>query len=83
MQWQPIETAPKNEAGEMLGPTILIHYEADGLPWPAYWGPCPDAHAEGAWLSCSDTDDRPFNTPDVTHWMPLPTPPGGGNATSG
>ena len=74
-EWQPIETAPKNVAGEMLGPTILIYYEADGLPWPAYWGPCPGANAEGAWLSYNDMDDRPFNTPDVTHWMPLPLAP--------
>ena len=79
MQWQPIETAPKNEAGEMLGPTILIYYDADGLPWPAYWGPCPGAPAEGAWIPCDDSQDRPFHTPDVNHWMPLPTPPNGGS----
>lgn len=78
--WQPIETAPKNEAGEMMGPTILIFYDADGLPWPAYWGPCPGAHSEGAWIPCDDYQDRPFNTPDVTHWMPLPEPPGKNDA---
>ncbi len=38
MEWQPIETAPKNEAGEMLGPTILIYYQADELPSPALGG---------------------------------------------
>lgn len=71
--WQPIETAPKNEAGEMLGPTILIWYAEDKLPWPAYWGPCPGATAEGAWLSLDD-DDRSFEIECVTHWMPLPVP---------
>lgn len=74
--WQPIATAPKNPEGEMLGPTILIFYQADGLPWPAYWGPCPGAHCEGAWIPCDDMQDRPFETADVTHWMKLPTPPG-------
>ena len=73
-EWQPIKTAPKNDAGEMLGPTILIWYQANELPWPAYWGPCPDAHAEGAWLSLDD-DIRAFETECVTHWMPLPEPP--------
>ena len=71
--WQPIETAPKNEAGEMMGPTILIYYDADELCWPAYWGPNPQAHAEGAWLSY---DDGVFDERCVTHWMPMPAPPG-------
>lgn len=71
--WQPIATAPKNPAGEMFGPTILIYYDVDGLSWPAYWGPCPDAPAEGIWLPCED--GRPFDTPFVTHWMPLPPAP--------
>lgn len=72
-EWQPIGTAPKNDAGEMLGPTILIWYDADELPWPAYWGPHPDAISEGTWLSNDGT--APFDTALVTHWMPLPEPP--------
>ena len=76
MEWQPIETAPKNPAGEMLGPTILIYYDADGLPWPAYWGPCIGALSEGSWI-LADPDASPsaFRTEDVTHWMPLPPAP--------
>lgn len=77
IKWQPIETAPKNPAGEFLGPTILIFYKADGLPWPAYWGPMSNALAEGAWLSTDDTGE--FRTEDVTHWAPLPEPPGRNN----
>lgn len=73
-EWQPISTAPKNDAGEMLGPTILIWDAASDLPWPAYWGPCPDAPAEGAWLSL-DGDIRAFEMSCVTHWIPLPEPP--------
>ena len=66
-EWQPIDTAPKNDAGEMLGPTILIWYEADSLPWPAYWGPNMDAIAEGAWMI---DGGAPFDTALVTHWQP-------------
>jgi hypothetical protein len=76
IEWQPIETAPKNEAGEFLGPTILIYYAADGLTWPAYWGPEKGSLVDGAWHVADDYgDDRPFNTPDVTHWAPMPNPP--------
>lgn len=74
--WQPISTAPKNEAGEFLGPTILIYCTADELPWPAYWGPCSGAHAEGAWHSADPSvEPSEFRTEDVTHWMPLPPAP--------
>lgn len=72
--WQPIETAPKNEAGEFLGPDILIYYTVNGLPWPAYWGPSADSRVDGAWIS-HDDDCREFSTEHVTHWMPLPAAP--------
>lgn len=72
--WKPISTAPKNEAGEFLGPTILIYYQADGLPWPAYWGPSSDSRIDGVWM-CADDDAGEFRTEDVTHWMPLPPAP--------
>jgi hypothetical protein len=75
MKWQPIETAPKNAAGEFFGPTILIYYVTDGLTWPAYWGP-DRGSSEGAWHAADDDGEHiPFHTPDVTHWMPmLPSP---------
>lgn len=76
--WRTIDSAPKNEAGEFLGPTILIYYAADGLPWPAYWGPSKDSRIDGAWMCCDDDADE-FHTPSVTHWMPLPLPPIGGD----
>ncbi len=76
MNWNIIDTAPKNEAGEFIGPTILIFNQADLLPWPAYWGPSEGCLVEGAWIIADDAASvRLFNTPDVTHWMPLPTPP--------
>jgi len=71
--WQPINTAPKNEAGQMFGPTILIYYRVDDLPWPSYWGPNLSAPAEGCWLSCDE--NPPFDEDYVTHWQPLPSAP--------
>ena len=72
-EWQPIETAPRNEYGEFLGPTILIFSRADDLPWPAYWGPCHESLSEGAW--CLADGEGQFATEDVTHWMFLPEKP--------
>lgn len=72
--WKPISMAPKNQAGEMLGPTILIYNQADGLVWPAYWGPTEDCLAEGLWC-LADGSSQCFHTPDVTHWMEWPEDP--------
>lgn len=73
MNWQPIETAPKNPEGKFYGPVILVFYTADGYPWPAYWGPGgPDN--EGCW-HVTDGDPTEMESKCVTHWMPLPPPP--------
>jgi hypothetical protein len=77
MNWQPIETAPKNPEGKFWGPTILVFCSADNFPWPAYWGQCNktgDA-TEGTWFCADGVGDDEFDSRDVTHWMPLPNPP--------
>jgi hypothetical protein len=59
MQWQPIETAPKDGAYIFLCP----------------WGDAPDAFVsfwlagECRWANCE------FAEHGLTHWMPLPEPP--------
>ncbi len=72
-QWQPIETAPKNPAGEICGPTILVYNKHDGLTWPAFWGPHPNSPTEGVWL-CGSYEEF-FADDAITHWMPLPPDP--------
>jgi hypothetical protein len=74
MKWQPIETAPKNPAGEFHGPIILIFYAADNLTWPAYWA--EGKNGDGTWFIAYDgSDNVECALSDVTHWMPLPEKP--------
>lgn len=68
MDWQPIETAPKD------GPGILAYIPS--APWhdephicEAFWS----LWREGGGWRISDHDNGCWVEP--THWMPLPTPP--------
>ena len=62
--WQPIETAPRDG-------TVVLAYDPN---WYRY--PHPMEYRDGAWsLWFHDVGAmRP------THWMPLPEPPGEGEA---
>lgn len=76
--WQPIETAPRD------GTEILaVWFEHPDRPdysiveWSerGWVGKCDGSKAiesEGYW-------GTKYRTPFVTHWMPLPEPPKGGN----
>ena len=77
MNWQPIETAPKNKAGEFWGPTILVWCDADNLPWPAYWAQAQKTgdSDQGTWFLADGVGDCEFRRSDITHWMPLPPKP--------
>lgn len=65
MEWQPIETAPK-DGTRILG------------AWPSFlkkneWFIQPVFFVCGVWLHGWDEDeDQPLKP---THWMPIPTPP--------
>lgn len=67
-QWQPIETAPRDETEVLLYAAAGV-FSDTGL---GYW--------DGKMWSCGW--NKEFRNP--THWMPLPTPPalqsGGSNA---
>lgn len=66
MEWQPIETAPRDG-------TVILAY------WPSSsWGDGytyihPVVFYDGQWIHDWDRDEE--TTLDPTHWMPLPTPP--------
>lgn len=70
-QWQPIETAPKDETAVFLwgciegSPYSRPHIGIDDLV-QAYW----DEKAQ-AWRAI----DYEGWVPAPTHWMPLPAPP--------
>jgi len=77
MNWQPIETAPKD------GTWVLLCFK--------YWGEPPhsltpiimmgavEQHAEGVLIErnwwAGPAVFVPSNWPQPTHWMPLPQPP--------
>lgn len=66
MEWQPIETAPKD------GTEVLLFWQYT-YPNDEYLtqGVEIGAFDEGCWTTyCGDTPDS-----IITHWMPLPAPP--------
>ena len=60
--WQPIETAPKDERVLLTNGWFVASgaYE----PWPV-----------DGFIFHRETDDDCGIDPDPTHWMPLPEPP--------
>ena len=72
MEWQPIETAPKD------GTRILVNFH--GRVKEVFWD---DPYGENMTFAiwCVDDDKhgpyplRGYSEGDDTHWMPLPEPP--------
>jgi hypothetical protein len=65
MNWQPIETAPKDG-------TFILGYYAD-RPWLWDIVQWDAGYLGGAWWGGGHENDGPLFPP--THWMPLPDPP--------
>lgn len=65
MDWQPIESAPKDGVVLVGGHWPVV--ENEWLSGQSWWniGTCTDVGVYGSW------DDRI----SPTHWMPLPEPP--------
>jgi hypothetical protein len=82
MEWQPIETAPKDteiiaifcsDYGYQDKPTIYGPWTVRGDSrgkWFASWDGMSVIESEGYWGT--DYKEAPL---DPTHWMPLPPPP--------
>ena len=64
MEWQPIETAPKD------GRWLIVFAEGATVPEVAKWG---KIKGETGW--CDPDIDEFQPVWNVTHWMPLPAPP--------
>lgn len=73
-QWRPIETAPKNPAGELWGPLFLAYQEGCAAEvFCCMWGLRPGkGDVDLCWTAVSDSDCLEA---DPTHWRPLPAPP--------
>lgn len=82
MDWQPIETAPKD--GRPILAASTNHDACEVVCWQDgedSGATDPDAVCEG-WVNSGTNKDRFYANPRwFTHWMPLPPPPhdaGGG-----
>ena len=72
MKWQPIESAPRDEA-------ILVYSRCSGICVSWWWigvSPISDYRKQGwATLERDNRDESMILEGPVTHWMPLPEPP--------
>jgi hypothetical protein len=78
MDWQPIETAPRNPAGEVSGPPILLWNEYNRKIYHGFWTTCiSNERLTTGWAIWSSVDVKhPIDFQKrITHWMPPPEPP--------
>lgn len=69
MEWQPIETAPKDKFLLLLGPSGYTT-----TPFVCTTGRmCTNYHV-GRWIDHANDDLTDWGF-EPTHWMPLPAPP--------
>jgi hypothetical protein len=69
MEWQPIETAPK-DGTRILAYWPDIYANSSAVQCETWWGPW--GNSKSTWQTVWEWADGP-NCP--THWMPLPEPP--------
>ena len=66
MDWQPIETAPRD------GTRVLLVSRFDhARVMLGFWSPDDDPEVSNGW----ETDTEWWPDQDFTHWAPLPSPP--------
>lgn len=69
MQWQPIETAPKDDTLHVRG--LIVRNKRYGNSW--WEAICGRIDDDGEFL---DHDgNAPWRAEDYSHWIPLPEPP--------
>lgn len=80
-EWQPIDTAPRDGTGILV---FIKHKNGcfDGVA-PVYHSYCGNGNEtfnSSDWRLCCSvahpSRGYSFNEFDITHWMPLPLPPG-------
>lgn len=70
VQWQPIETAPKDETYHVRGLWVHSSKTGERLYWESIAGYVAD---DGDFVD--HDSNAPWRAEDYTHWMPLPAPP--------
>lgn len=71
MEWQPIETAPKDERSILVFDStygiVTVKWRHDDC-WGGVWG-------KEDYIQDGSIYDDALIARDLTHWMPLPDPP--------
>lgn len=67
MEWQPIETAPKDRRSR------LVWCPENKNVYCVYWEAPKEQPCLGKWAYFGGTNSELIDEP--THWMPLPNPP--------
>jgi hypothetical protein len=68
MEWQPIETAPRDET--ILAALVVINNKTGRRWWEMH---CISIESDTGEVNVET--DSGWSAGDYTHWMPLPTPP--------
>lgn len=79
IDWQPIETAPKNPEGERSGPKVLLWDKYYGHAVTAIWTTDKDFRGcvRSGWWEAGPSGRGYLHSVQLTHWAPL-TPPAEG-----
>lgn len=77
MNWQPIETAPKNVKVLVYRPdqAYFVAYFQDDATDPYFSEGDEESDFNGAWVTYDGKMDYRIRYGGLTHWMPLPEPP--------
>ena len=76
INWQPIETAPKNAAGARSGPMVLVWDTYHGCAWTAKWTTDLDGDVirTGWWTIAPRRQLLLLTSESITHWADLTIP---------
>lgn len=79
MEWQPIETAPRNGTSVLIYMPEAYRKKVQEAFWATPWDGAPDDQCY--WMTPIGPAGRGYTILPVavTHWMPLPAPPLPGN----
>lgn len=77
MEWQNIETAPKNPEGKVSGPRVLVWDKRSLKIVHAFWTTAYlNNQLTTGWAAWSGSGaEYPLLTHHITHWIPLPELP--------
>lgn len=73
MNWQPIETAPKD--GTEIDVWLDIHASPSSFGWADAFRETEVYYKDGKWFHRQNGKELELYAAYITHWMPIPEPP--------